>query len=130
MLEAAATWGVPVGAGALRMLRTLLGQARAGSSRASGAGGNRSMGSIVHGREATTNGNVFRVLFCGEEFRWGYQFSKEALAGDPGFEVGCFITLDCIRYIATGRLWCRMMPVSKPPSVGACCRLHAECCRL
>ncbi|BDA43435.1 Glyoxylate reductase [Coccomyxa sp. Obi] len=33
--------------------------------------------------------DVFRVLFCGEEFNWGYKFTKEALQDDANIEVSC-----------------------------------------
>ena len=29
----------------------------------------------------------FRVLFCGEEFPWGFEFTRQALEGDADFEV-------------------------------------------
>ncbi|EIE22438.1 hypothetical protein COCSUDRAFT_37061 [Coccomyxa subellipsoidea C-169] len=33
--------------------------------------------------------DVFRVLFCGQEFNWGYKFTKEALQDDAEIEVSC-----------------------------------------
>ncbi len=33
--------------------------------------------------------DIFRVLFCGEEFNWGYRFTKEALQDDADIEVSC-----------------------------------------
>lgn len=29
---------------------------------------------------------ALQVLFCGEEFTWGFKFSKEALDGEPDIE--------------------------------------------
>lgn len=44
--------------------------------------------------------DVFRVLFCGEEFDWGYKFTKEALQDDTDIVVrfpGCHaLTKHCM----------------------------------
>ena len=122
-----------VGAATLRMLRALLGQARAGSSRAPSTARSRSMGSVAHGggEAAAMNDSVFRVLFCGEEFRWGYQFSKEALADDPGFEVGlrcCAMPLQYPAHTALrSDLGTALPPLCTSPYVHACCKRHAAC---
>ena len=35
---------------------------------------------------------VLQVLFCGEEFGWGFRFSKEALDDEPDLEVSAVPT--------------------------------------
>lgn len=40
--------------------------------------------------------DVFRVLFCGEEFHWGYKFTKEALQEDAGIVVRCAACEACV----------------------------------
>ena len=40
--------------------------------------------------------DVFRVLFCGEEFNWGYKFTKEALQDDADIVVSESSWLSCL----------------------------------
>jgi hypothetical protein len=35
---------------------------------------------------------ALQVLFCGEEFGWGFRFSKEALDDEPDLEVSAALT--------------------------------------
>ena len=35
---------------------------------------------------------ALQVLFCGEEFGWGFRFSKEALDDEPDLEVNAVLT--------------------------------------
>ena len=35
---------------------------------------------------------ALQVLFCGEEFGWGFRFSKEALDDEPDLEVSALLT--------------------------------------
>ena len=36
---------------------------------------------------STETSQALQVLFCGEEFRWGFRFSQEALDTEPDIEV-------------------------------------------
>ena len=89
------------------MLRVLSGWGASGS-RATTAGIG-SMGSITDGSRVVEGGNVFRVLFCGEEFAWGYRFSKEALQYDPAFEASpsCFPRLPDAAHVALWQMLAR-----------------------
>ncbi len=42
--------------------------------------------------------DVFRVLFCGQEFNWGYKFTKEALQDDAEIEVRLSGWHACIKH--------------------------------
>ncbi len=64
----------------LGWLHWLLPGARVGTSAACAPAG---------GEPALPSGGSrrFRVLFCGEEFPWGFEFTREALEGDADIEV-------------------------------------------
>lgn len=63
----------------LGWLQGLLPQAPSAAAAGAGTGAKAAWPSGEPGR--------FRVLFCGEEFPWGFEFTRQALADDADIEV-------------------------------------------
>jgi hypothetical protein len=95
----------------------LLPGARAGTSAACAA---------ADGEPALPSGGSrrFRVLFCGEEFPWGFEFTREALRGDADIEV-CSSSSAMSSESGVPGLWAVLWVIRNAP--GAC--RDAQCAR-